>query len=101
LFARTAGVARAVVGAMDPHAYLMALAIGSALVGLWVTVRLERATPKTGKGAGLCFLAAWIVAGLAGPLSGAALLYLPVGLALLATVFPVLAATFALTAFPS
>jgi hypothetical protein len=84
---------------MDPHAFVMALALGGALLGLWLSVRFERVAPKTGKGAGLCFVAAWFVSGLAGPLAANALLYLPAGLALLVSVLPVLAVTFALTAW--
>lgn len=84
---------------MDAHAYLFVVAVGSAGVGLWLAVRLQRFGPKTAGTAGLCFLFAWLLPGLAGPLLVAALVHLPVGLALLATVFPVLVASFALTAW--
>jgi hypothetical protein len=84
---------------MDAHAYLLLVAVGSALVGLWIAVRLERATPKTAKGAGLCILAAWLLPGVLAPLFVVALSHLPASLAILAAVFPVLVGTFALTAF--
>jgi hypothetical protein len=84
---------------MDAHAYLLFVAVGSALVGLWIAVRLARATPKTVKGAGLCVLVAWLLPGVARPLFVAALSRLPASAAILAAVFPVLVAMFALTAF--
>jgi hypothetical protein len=83
---------------MDAHAYVGIVAAGSALVGLWVAVRLERFAPTTAKGAGLCFLLAWLCPGLIGPLFLTALLHMPVGLAILSTLFPVLVVTFTLAA---
>jgi len=76
----------------------MLVAVGSALTGLWLVVRFERLTPKTGRGAALCFALAWALPGLAEPLLAPAMRHLPVGLAVLVAVFPVLAATFAVIA---
>lgn len=84
---------------MNAHAYLMLVAVGSALVGLWLALRLERFTPKSGKAAGLCMLVAWLLPGVIRPLFPAALLHLPVGFAILAAVFPVLVTMFVLTAW--
>jgi hypothetical protein len=98
-FARTSGRRGAVLPEMNAHAYLMLVAAGSAAVGLWITVRLERLTPKTGRGAGVCVLAAWLVPGVMRSLFATALLHLPVGLAILVTIFPLLVVTFALTAW--
>jgi hypothetical protein len=84
---------------MDPHVYVVAVAVGSALVGLWLAVRLNRFAPTSARAAGLCFVLAWLCPGLPGPLLVAALLHLPAGLAILATVFPVFVVTFALVAW--
>jgi hypothetical protein len=81
---------------MDPHAYAVAVVVGSALVGLWLAVRLQRFAPTNARSAGLCFVVVWLCPALAGPLLVAALLHLPVGLAVLVTVFPVFAVTFGL-----
>lgn len=78
------------------HAYLMVVVLGAGLVGLWIVARLPRAGPKTTRGTALCFVLAWAVPGLAPPLLAVALLHMPAGPAVLTTVFPVLAATFAL-----
>ena len=80
---------------VGPHAYLMFVVAGGALVGLWIVARLPKAGPTTTRGAALCFLFAWFLPGLAVPLLNAALPYVPAGPALLVTVFPVLVATFA------
>jgi hypothetical protein len=84
---------------MDAQTDVGAVAVGSALVGLWLAVRLQRFAPAGARGAGLCFVLAWLSTGFAGPLFAAALLHLPAGLAVLATVFPVLVVTFALAAW--
>lgn len=83
---------------MAPQAYLMVLTAGSALVGMWLAVRFERIAPKTGRGAALCIVAAWLLSGLVGPFFAAARLHLPIGLALFVATFPVFAVTFALVA---
>jgi len=78
------------------HAYLIVVVLGAGLVGLWIVARLPKVGPTTTRGAALCFLFAWLLLELAAPLLAGALLHLPAGPAVLATVFPVLAATFAL-----
>src|SRR4051794_5363236 len=98
-FLRTSPPRSGVVRAMDAHAYLLLVALGSALVGMWIAVRLEWATPKTARGAGLCVVAAWLLPGVVGPLFIAALSRMPATLAILVAVFPVLVVMFALTAF--
>jgi hypothetical protein len=76
--------------------YLAAVAIASMLVGLWLVVRLPSLAPRSLLGAACCFAAAWIVPGFAVPLLNAAMLRLPLGLAILVAVFPLLTATAAL-----
>ena len=80
---------------MSASGYLVAVAIASALVGLWLVVRLSLG-PRSLLGAGACFASAWVVPALAVPLLGAAMARLPVGPAILVAVFPPLTATFAL-----
>jgi hypothetical protein len=77
----------------------MFVVAGSALIGLWIVARLPKLGPTTTRGAAFCFVLAWLVPSLAVPLLTAALSYLPAGLAVLATVFPLLVATFALVGF--
>lgn len=84
---------------MSAQTYLMVVVAGSASVGLWIVARLPRLGPATVRGAALCFLLAWLLPGLAAPLFAGALARLPAGPALLATVFPLLVATFALIAW--
>jgi hypothetical protein len=72
------------------------VAVGSELVGLWVTAKAPSLAPRTLLGAGACFASAWVVPGLAVPLLSAAMLRLPVGFAILAAVFPPLTVTFML-----
>ena len=85
--------------AMSPALFLVAVFVGSSLIGLWLAVRLERFTPKSGYGATACFALAWLIPGASLPLVGAALAVLPVGMALLVTAFPTFVATFALIGF--
>lgn len=73
----------------------MFVVAGGALIGLWIVTRLRKVGPTTTRGAAMCFVLAWLLPGLAPPLLTAALPYLPAGPAVLATVFPVLVATFA------
>lgn len=82
---------------MDANAFLAVVAIASALVGLWLVVKVPLA-PRSLLGAVLCFAAAWIVPGFAGPLLNAALTHMATGLAILVAVFPPLTATFMLIA---
>jgi hypothetical protein len=77
---------------------LVAVLVGSALMGLWLAVRLERLTPRSGRTAACCLALAWLVPGLAMPILHFALAHLPPGLAVLSSVFPIFVATFALTA---
>ncbi len=81
---------------MDATGLLVAVAIGSALVGLWLIARLPSLTPRSLLGAAVCFGAAWVVPGLAVPLLDAAMPRLAVGPAILVAVFPPLTATFML-----
>ena len=81
---------------MGLHAYLLVVVAAAGLVGLWIVAHLPKVGPTTTRGAALCFVLAWAIPGLAPPLLAVALLHLPAGPAVLATVFPVLAATFAL-----
>ena len=69
----------------------MFVVAGSALVGLWLVARLPKVGPTTTRGAALCFVLAWAVPGLAPPLLAVALLHLPAGPAVLATVFTITA----------
>jgi len=78
--------------------YLGAVAVGSALIGLWLCVRMPGLTPKTALGAVACFAAAWIVPGFGAPLLIVAQGHLRIGPAIFVSVFPVLTAAFALTA---
>jgi len=81
---------------VDATLFLVLVAIGSALVGLWLLARLPSLAPKSLLGAAVCFGSAWIVPGLAVPLLAAAMLRLPIGFAILVAVFPLLTATFML-----
>jgi hypothetical protein len=80
---------------VSTSAYLLVVAVASALVGLWLVVRLSLA-PRSLLGAGVCFASAWVIPGLAVPLLGAAIMRLPVGLAILVALFPPLTLTFML-----
>ena len=86
------------MGVVDVDVYLAVVAVGSALVGLWLVVRLPSLAPRSLLGAGFCFAAAWVVPGLAVPLLTFAISRLPIGTAILVSVFPALSATFALLA---
>jgi hypothetical protein len=81
---------------VDASAYLIVIAIGSALVGFWVTARLSSLAPRSLLGAALCFGSAWVVPALAVPLLDAAMHRLAVGPAILLAVFPPLTVTFVL-----
>ncbi len=83
---------------MTADAYLAVVAAASALVGLWLIVRLPALVPRTLLGAGACFAAAWAVPGVAVPLLAATMTRLPVGPAILVSVFPPLTVTFGLVA---
>jgi hypothetical protein len=79
---------------MSGQLYLTCVVAGSGWVGLWLCVRLRLAAKRALSAAG-CFAAAWVIPGLAGPLLHFWLGRAPLGLAILAAVFPVLTATFA------
>jgi hypothetical protein len=81
---------------VSPHAYLVVVTIGSALVGLWVVVKLPALAPRSLLGAAVCFGSAWIVPGLGEPLLGATMARMALGPAILVALFPPLAATFVL-----
>jgi hypothetical protein len=83
---------------VDANAYLTVVAVASALIGLWLVVRLPSLAPRSLLGAGVCLASAWVVPGLAVPLLSLASARLPIGTAILVSVFPVLTATFALIA---
>lgn len=83
---------------MHASVYLAVVALASALVGLWLIVRLPWLAPRSMLGAVVCFGAAWIVPGFAVPFLNAAMMHLATGLAILVAVFPVLTATFMLIA---
>lgn len=82
---------------MSPAGFAYVVAVAGAAVGIWLYARL-RLQPKSGRAALGCFAAAWFVTTLAPPALAAALTHLPVGPAVLLTVFPVLTASFLLTA---
>jgi hypothetical protein len=84
---------------MSSTAYLVAVAVGSASIGLWLVARFGRLTPKSALGAASCFALAWAAPGLVPALLARAMAGLPDSLAVLAVVFPVLVATFALIGF--
>jgi len=79
-------------------AFLAVVAIASALVGLWLIVKVPSLAPRSLLGAGVCFGSALIVPGLAVPLLSATIARLAVGPAILVAVFPLLTATFVLIA---
>jgi hypothetical protein len=81
---------------VDVTAYLVVVAMGSALVGLWAVAKLPALAPRSLLGAAVCFGAAWVVPGLAVPLLDMAMTHLATGLAILVAVFPLLTATFML-----
>ncbi len=83
---------------MHANVYLLVVAIASALVGLWLIVRVPSLAPRSMLGAAVCFGAAWIVPGFAVPLLNAAVMHMSIGLAILAAVFPTLPTTFVLVA---
>ena len=82
---------------MSAELFVACVVAGSAGVGLWLCVRLRLAA-KSGLSAAACFAAAWVLPGVAVPLVGFWLERVPAGPAILAAVFPVLTAAFALTA---
>lgn len=84
---------------MNTGVYIVAVFVGSGLMGLWLAVRFDRLTPRSGRSAACCLALAWLVPGLAMPILDFALARLSLGLAILASVFPIFVATFALTAF--
>ena len=81
---------------MHANAYLLVVAVASALVALWLIVRVPSLAPRSLLGAAVCFAAAWIVPGVAVPLLHAAVMHMAIGLAILVAVFPTLTATFVL-----
>jgi hypothetical protein len=81
---------------VDASGFLVVVALGSALVGLWLVARLPSLAPRSLLGAALCFGAAWAVPALAVPLLDVAVPRLNVGPAILVAVFPPLTATFIL-----
>ena len=83
---------------MYANAYLLVVAIASAVVGVWLIVRVPSLAPRSMLGAAACFGAAWIVPGFAVPLLNAAVMHMSIGLAILVAVFPTLTATFVLVA---
>jgi hypothetical protein len=83
---------------VDADVFLLVVALGSALVGLWLIARHPWLAPQSLLGAAACFAAAWVLPGLAEPLLKLALTRFGVGLAIVLTVFPALTATFALIA---
>jgi hypothetical protein len=83
---------------MDPHAYLVAVLVGAALTGLWLSTRFAVVAPRGVLGAAACFALAWITPKLGPPLLIAMEDRLPLGLAILCSIFPVLALSFALAA---
>jgi len=83
---------------MDPHAYLVAVLIGAALMGLWLSNRFAVVAPRGAVGAAACFALAWLVPRFGPPLLVATESKLPLGLAILCSIFPVLALSFALAA---
>jgi hypothetical protein len=83
---------------VSTSAYLAVVAAASALVGLWLIVKLPSLAPRTLLGALVCFAAAWIVPGIAEPLLRAAMARMATGPAILVAVFPPLTATFMLIA---
>jgi hypothetical protein len=80
------------------NAYLLVVAVASALVALWLIVRVPSLAPRSLLGAAVCFGAAWIVPGFAVPLLNTAVMHMPLGLAILVAIFPTLTATFVLVA---
>jgi hypothetical protein len=83
---------------VDANVFLFVVALGSALVGLWLVARLPWLAPRSLLGAAACFALAWILPGLADQLLDLALARFSVGLAIMLAVFPALTATFALVA---
>ena len=83
---------------MHADGYLLVVTVASALVGLWLIVRLPSLAPRSLVGATACLASAWVVPAFAAPLLAAAMTRLEVGLAILVAVFPPLTATFALVA---
>ena len=84
--------------AVDVTAYLVVVAMGSALVGLWLIARVPRLAPRSLLGAVVCFGAAWVVPGFAVPLLKAAMVHMAIGPAILVAVFPAMTVTFMLIA---
>jgi hypothetical protein len=80
------------------NVFLVVVAFASALVGLWLIVKLPSLAPRSLLGAVMCFGAAWIVPSFAVPLLNAAMMHMAIGLAILVAVFPTLTATFMLIA---
>jgi hypothetical protein len=83
---------------MDPHAYLVAVLVGAALIGLWLSTRFAVVAPRGAVGAAACFALAWFVPRFGPPLLMATASRLPLGLAIFCSIFPVLALSFALAA---
>jgi hypothetical protein len=83
---------------MDPHAYLAVVTVGAALMGLWLATRLAVVAPRGAVGAAACFALAWFTPKFCPPLLMAMAGRLPLGLAILCSIFPVLALSFALAA---
>lgn len=82
---------------MTPQAFVLVVAFAGGVLGLWLAVRLDVAA-ATSRHALVLFALAWLLPGLAAPLVTLADAHLRVGLAILATVLPVLTATFLCTA---
>lgn len=83
---------------VDANVFLVVVAVGSALVGLWVVIRVPWLAPRSLPGAAACFAVAWVLPGLADSLLNLTLERFSVGLAIFLAVFPLLTATFALVA---
>jgi hypothetical protein len=83
---------------MDPHAYLVAVLIGSALTGLWLSAHFAMVAPRRVVGAAACFALAWFTPKFGPPLLIAMEGRLPLGLAILCSIFPVLTLSFAFAA---
>ena len=83
---------------MNPAVFLVAVLIAAASIGLWLSLRLPRLIPRSGYGAVGCFALAWLIPGISMPLVTFAIGRMPVGTAILLTVFPAFLATFTLTA---
>jgi hypothetical protein len=83
---------------MDPHADLVAVLVGAAFMGLWLSTRFAVVAPRSAVGAAACLVLAWFIPRLGPPLLMATATRLPLGIAILCSIFPVLVLSFALAA---